>query len=215
MMVINADKSTVYCERERMLGDTAEPVSMSLIEAKTRAALKHKAELAERLLGEDVEIPDVDGIEAEIAGLKESLMERYETFADGKISKDKYIAFRDKNKARTAEMEQKLSLAKGRKEYLTRRKEALEPLAGIVNSEPTREMLLRTVEAVYWDDGDVELKLKADEFLDAYSFEESERLARSVFAEFEANPLGMSIEQRVERILTKEEWERECRECGR
>ena len=154
-------------------------------------------------------------IEAEIAGLKESLMERYETFADGKISKDKYIAFRDKNKARTAEMEQKLSLAKGRKEYLTRRKEALEPLAGIVNSEPTREMLLRTVEAVYWDDGDVELKLKADEFLDAYSFEESERLARSVFAEFEANPLGMSIEQRVERILTKEEWERECRECGR
>ena len=42
-----------------------------------------------------------------------------------------------------------------------------------------------------------------------------ERLARSVFTEFEANPLGMSIEERVRRILTKEEWERECRECGR
>ena len=48
-----------------------------------------------------------------------------------------------------------------------------------------------------------------------YDFQESERLARSVFAEFEANPLGMSIEERVRRILTKEEWERECRECGR
>ena len=48
-----------------------------------------------------------------------------------------------------------------------------------------------------------------------YSFEESERLARSVFAEFEANPLGMSIEERVRRSLTKEEWGRECRECGR
>ena len=47
----------------------------------------------------------MDGIEAEIASLKESLTERYETFSDGKISKDKYITFRDMNKARTAEME--------------------------------------------------------------------------------------------------------------
>ena len=109
----------------------------------------------------------MDGIEAEIASLKKELMERYETFADGKISKEKYIDFRDKNKARTAEMEQKLSLAKGRKEYLTRRKEALEPLSEIADMKPTREMLLRTVDAVYWDDGDVELKLKADEFMNA------------------------------------------------
>ena len=149
-----------------MLGDTAESVSMSLIEAKTMAMLNTKAELAKKLLRQKVEIPDVDAIEAEITSLKESLMERYETFADRKISKDKYIAFRDKNKARTAEMEQKLSLAKGRKEYLIRRKEALEPLAGIVDSEPTREMLLRTVDAIYWNGEDVELKLKADEFLD-------------------------------------------------
>ena len=34
-----------------------------------------------------------------------------------------------------------------------------------------------------------------------YDFETSERLARSVFAEFEARPEGLSIEQRVERIL--------------
>ena len=47
-----------------------------------------------------------------------------------------------------------------------------------------------------------------------YDFEESERLARSVFAEFLSWPQGMSIEERVRRILTKEEWEKECREYG-
>ena len=47
-----------------------------------------------------------------------------------------------------------------------------------------------------------------------YDFEESERLARHVFAEFAARPQGMSIEERVRRILTKEEWETECREYG-
>ena len=42
-----------------------------------------------------------------------------------------------------------------------------------------------------------------------YDFEESERLARNIFAEFEARPQGMSIEERVRRILTREEFERE------
>ena len=48
-----------------------------------------------------------------------------------------------------------------------------------------------------------------------YDFEESERLARGVFEAFQAAPGGLSIEERVRRILTKEEWERESRECGR
>ena len=43
-----------------------------------------------------------------------------------------------------------------------------------------------------------------------YDFEESERLARDVFEAFQAAPGGLSIEERVRRILTKEEWEREC-----
>ncbi len=47
-----------------------------------------------------------------------------------------------------------------------------------------------------------------------YDFKESERLARSIFAEFEARPQGMSIEERVRRVLTREEWERENWECG-
>ena len=47
-----------------------------------------------------------------------------------------------------------------------------------------------------------------------YDFKESERLARHVFAEFQASPQGMSIEERVRRILTKEKWETECREYG-
>ena len=50
-----------------------------------------------------------------------------------------------------------------------------------------------------------------------YDFEESEWLARNIFAEFESRPLGMSIEERVRRVLTKEEWEKEnleCREYG-
>lgn len=42
-----------------------------------------------------------------------------------------------------------------------------------------------------------------------YDFETSEWLARGVFEEFQATPGGLSIEERVRRILTKEEWERE------
>ncbi len=42
-----------------------------------------------------------------------------------------------------------------------------------------------------------------------YDFEESKRLARNVFDEFAACPQGLSIEERVRRILTKEEFERE------
>ena len=42
-----------------------------------------------------------------------------------------------------------------------------------------------------------------------YGFEESEKLVRTIFAEFEARPQGMSIEERVRKILTKEEFERE------
>jgi hypothetical protein len=47
-----------------------------------------------------------------------------------------------------------------------------------------------------------------------YDFETSKRLARGVFDEFAACPQGLSIEERVRRILTREEWERENRECG-
>ena len=42
-----------------------------------------------------------------------------------------------------------------------------------------------------------------------YDFETSKRLARGVFEEFAACPQGLSIEERVRRILTREEWERE------
>jgi hypothetical protein len=45
-----------------------------------------------------------------------------------------------------------------------------------------------------------------------YTFEEAEPVARNIFAEFEAAPGGLSIEERVRRVLTREEWERECRE---
>ena len=40
-------------------------------------------------------------------------------------------------------------------------------------------------------------------------------MARNIFAGY--TPEGMSIEERVRRVLTREEWERECREmrgCG-
>ena len=40
-----------------------------------------------------------------------------------------------------------------------------------------------------------------------YAFKESERLARHIFDEYAARPQGMSIEERVRRILTKEEYE--------
>ena len=47
-----------------------------------------------------------------------------------------------------------------------------------------------------------------------YDFQESERLAWGVFAEFRNHPQGLSIEARGRQILTKEEWEKECREYG-
>ena len=43
------------------------------------------------------------------------------------------------------------------------------------------------------------------------------RGTEQLLAEFESRPLGMSIEERVRRVLTKEEWEKEnleCREYG-
>lgn len=46
-----------------------------------------------------------------------------------------------------------------------------------------------------------------------YTFEEAEPLARHIFSEFTARPQGMSIEQRIEQILTKEEWIRQQSIC--
>ena len=38
-----------------------------------------------------------------------------------------------------------------------------------------------------------------------YGFDEAEQLARGIFAEFEARPMGMSIERRTELVLPKGE----------
>lgn len=149
------------------LGDSYEgTVLVEDVKAKTWEALKSRAELAKCLLEEQVEKPDVENAEAEIQKLKDVLIDRYEAFADGKITKEDFIRFRDENKVQTAKLEQELSLLKGKEEYLVRRKEALVPLAKIAGeSEMTREMLLKVVDVVYWQDGEVKLKLKADEFL--------------------------------------------------
>lgn len=40
-----------------------------------------------------------------------------------------------------------------------------------------------------------------------YDFETSKRLTQDIFTEFQASPQGLSIEERVRRILSKEEWE--------
>ena len=37
-----------------------------------------------------------------------------------------------------------------------------------------------------------------------YEFDEAEKMAKSIFDEFEARPFGMSIEERIRRILSKE-----------
>ena len=47
-----------------------------------------------------------------------------------------------------------------------------------------------------------------------YTFGEAEPVARNIFTEFEARPQGMSIEERVRQVLTREEWEKECRVYG-
>ena len=40
-----------------------------------------------------------------------------------------------------------------------------------------------------------------------WTFEEADRTARTIFQEFAARPQGMSIEERVRRVLTKAVWE--------
>ena len=40
-----------------------------------------------------------------------------------------------------------------------------------------------------------------------WTFEKAERTARAIFQEFAARPEGLSIEERVRRVLTREEWE--------
>ena len=40
-----------------------------------------------------------------------------------------------------------------------------------------------------------------------YTMEEAEPIARNIFAEFQATPEGLTIQQRVDRVLTKDEWE--------
>lgn len=40
-----------------------------------------------------------------------------------------------------------------------------------------------------------------------YSMEEAEPIARRIFEEFVATPEGLSIETRVDRVLSKAEWE--------
>ena len=42
-----------------------------------------------------------------------------------------------------------------------------------------------------------------------YDFKESEQMARRIFEEFQAQPTGVSIEERTNRIMSKEEWIRE------
>lgn len=44
-----------------------------------------------------------------------------------------------------------------------------------------------------------------------WSFDESEKMARRIFAQYEAYPMGLSIEAQIKQILTKEEWEAENR----
>lgn len=38
-----------------------------------------------------------------------------------------------------------------------------------------------------------------------YEFYEAEKMAKNIFNEFEARPLGISIEERIKRILPKDE----------
>lgn len=42
-----------------------------------------------------------------------------------------------------------------------------------------------------------------------YDFDTAERLAKSVFTEYLARPEGLTIEQRIERIIDYEEWTRQ------
>lgn len=46
-----------------------------------------------------------------------------------------------------------------------------------------------------------------------WDFDESVRLAKNIFDEFENHPLGLSINARINQILTKEEFEKELQEA--
>lgn len=42
-----------------------------------------------------------------------------------------------------------------------------------------------------------------------WNFDESVEMAKRIFDEYEAHPMGLSIEARIKQILTTEEWEAE------
>ena len=44
-----------------------------------------------------------------------------------------------------------------------------------------------------------------------WSFEEAEKSARRIFAQYEAYPMGLSINAQIDQLMTKEEWEAENR----
>ena len=46
-----------------------------------------------------------------------------------------------------------------------------------------------------------------------YTFEEAEPMARRAFEDFKAQPLGLSIEQRIGMIMDKAEWEAQIDGC--
>jgi hypothetical protein len=40
-----------------------------------------------------------------------------------------------------------------------------------------------------------------------WSFEEAEKSARRIFAQYEAWPMGLSINAQIDQLMTKDEWE--------
>ena len=126
---------------------------------------KQAAELLRSLKRDDY---DVSGAKKEIADLKRELTSKYMAYVRKEISQEDYIAFQKEVRAKTAELEGRITVTRGSNEHLEEVEDALKPLAdGSVAAEKnglTQAMVQELVENV-WVGDEITVEFKADSIM--------------------------------------------------
>ena len=126
---------------------------------------KQATELLRSLKRDDY---DVSGAKKEIADLKRELTSKYMAYVRKEISQEDYIAFQKEVRAKTAELEGRITVTRGSNEHLEEVEDALKPLAdGSVAAEKnglTQAMVQELVENV-WVGDEITVEFKADSIM--------------------------------------------------
>jgi hypothetical protein len=126
---------------------------------------KQATELLRSLKRDDY---DVSGAKKEIADLKRELTSKYMAYVRKEISQEDYIAFQKEVRAKTAELEGRITVTRGSNEHLEEVEDALKPLAdGSVAAEKnglTQAMVQELVENI-WVGDEITVEFKADSMM--------------------------------------------------